>query len=168
MRLARDGNGRDLKRRDWTGTTCVWRCEVTRLHGALSSPPPWGFPLASCGATRCNADTLHSGQTGTGCGQSSAGHKVWSLLQDRAHSEGSSFLSRSLQPGRFLPGTHRNCFECPSQGISCFLGARLLPVLALQRRSNNSTRIHLSANPWPAALRTRAPAPGLQKLCEWL
>lgn len=40
------------------------------LRGALSSPPPWGSPLASCGATRCNADTLHSGQTGTGCGQS--------------------------------------------------------------------------------------------------
>lgn len=54
-----------------------YRCLEMRGHpgctGALSSPPPWESLLASCGAIRCSADTLHSGQTGTGCGQSSAG-----------------------------------------------------------------------------------------------
>lgn len=70
------------------------------------------------------------------------------------------FRPRSLQPGGILPWTHRNCSECPSQGTSCTLGAPLLPVLAPQRRSSNSTRKHLSANPWPAAPRTRAAASG--------
>lgn len=49
------------------------------------------------------------------------------------------FRPRSLQPGGFLPWTHRNCSECPSQGTSCFLRAPLLPVLGLQLQSNNST-----------------------------
>lgn len=143
------GTSWGLERRGWIGTKYVWSCGVTGLRGALSSPPPWGSPLVSCGATRCNADILHSDQTGIGCGRSSAEQKVGASLRDRPHSVSCSSLSRIPPTSRGpLPRTHRNCSERPSPGTSGFRGAPPHRVLTLLRRSSDSAPKPLSANPW--------------------
>lgn len=137
---------------------------------ALLSPLPWGSLLASCGATRCSADTLHCGQTGTSCARSSARPGVCVLGEPPSGTapipctkvpspqihfkqvviggpppQDSPELLRAL-PG-LLPVSETTP---PSPGPSSYRDGALTPPM--------TPPPPLSANPWPSRPRTCAQA----------